>query len=189
MCRRASLDLPPSPGSAGQARRFLAATCQQWELPELRDDLLLAVSEVVTNAVLHARTPLSVHAAVRGPEVEVGVRDTDPRPPVVRAPRVDLVRDLDALPQFDDVEPRHPRLAVGEAGSVTAGRGLHLLEALADSWGVTPGADGRGKEVWFRLATPTGWPYAGQCTCPDTAAAGAAEVGELVTHIPGPWDR
>lgn len=187
MCRRASLDLPPYPSSAGQARRFLSATCTSWELPELRDDLLLAVSEMVTNAVLHARTPLSVHAAVTARVVEVAVRDTDPSPPTIRAERIDLVGDLDALPTTDDGEPRHPRMSVGAAGSVTAGRGLHLLAAVTDTWGVTPSADGAGKRVWFQVATPAGWPYADDCTCPGTVS-GLTAGDSGVRHLPGPWD-
>ncbi len=188
MCRRTSLDLPASPVSASQARSFLSATVARWGLPELRDDLMLAVSEVVTNAVLHARTPMSVHAAVTGGIVEVGVSDTDPRPPVVRAPREDLVGDLDMMRGFDDTDPRDPTMSVGDAGSVAAGRGLHLLEAVADQWGVTQTRDEVGKEVWFSVALPAGWPYAELCSCEDQPPTQLTAGGRPVRHTPGPWD-
>ena len=192
MCRSDAVDLPPLPESAGTARRFLAAACRRWELDELRDDLLLAVSELVTNSIIHARTPVVVNVAVAGGVVEVGVRDHDPRPPVVRAERPDLISDLDTLserlPSFHDDDPRHPQLWVGDAGSVAAGRGLHLLSGVSDEWGVaTFDADAPGKEVWFTHRVPASWPYTEQCPCapgaPKTTASGRA-----LQLVAGPWD-
>ncbi len=50
----------------------------------------------------------------------------------------------------DPLDDRHARLEVGPAGAIGAGRGLLLVEALADEWGVQLAADG--KSVWFRLS-------------------------------------
>lgn len=191
MCRQTALDLPPVPASAGAARRFIAEMCERWELPELRDDLLLAVSELVTNSILHARTPISVTVTVAGGIAEVGVRDHDPTPPVLRPPRADLVTDLDTLshrlPSFEDPYPRHPALVVGAAGSVASGRGLHLLDAVADSWGVASiTGDQSGKEVWFAIAIPLGWPHAHACHCSETTATTAS--GRRIAHVAGRWD-
>lgn len=194
MCRRKSVDLPSTPASASKARDFLGEICARWELPELRDDLKLAVSELVTNSILHARTPISMNVSVGSGHVEVGVRDHDPRPPTVRAARTDLISDLDTLSlrlpaPADDADPRHPSMQVGEAGSVAAGRGLHLLEAVTDEWGVIPfnGAN-PGKEVWFLLGIPPGWPHGPSCMCHRGSDFKTAS-GRPVAHIAGPWDE
>lgn len=193
MCRSDAVELPPLPESARTARRFLAAACRRWELDELKDDLLLAVSELVTNSIIHARTPVVVNVAVATGIVEVGVRDHDPRPPVVRAERPDLISDLDTLserlPSFVDDDPRHPHLWVGDAGSVAAGRGLHLLSGVSDDWGVSEHTgEYPGKEVWFTHAVPPGWPYTSHCPCAPGATLSTAS-GRPLEPAPGPWDR
>ncbi len=191
MCRRESLDLPPRPESAAEARRFLADACRRWELDDLADDLLLAISELVTNSVVHARTPIVVTASVASGVVEVGVQDHDSRPPQLRAERTDLLRDLDALseqlPSFDEQDPRHRSLWVGD-GSVTAGRGLYLLSEVSDAWGVAAvDGDERGKEVWFTHAVPGTWPHTSRCECGPASPMRTAS-GRNVTPMPGEWD-
>jgi hypothetical protein len=193
VCRNDAIDLPPLPESARLARRFLADACRRWALNELRDDLLLAVSELVTNSIIHARTPVAVNVRVTTGMVEVGVRDHDPRPPVVRAQRPDLISDLDTLserlPSFQDDDPRHPHLWVGDAGSVAAGRGLHLLSGVSDDWGVaTHDGPDPGKEVWFTHAVPPSWPYRQECPC-VTGAPLTTASGRPLQPVPGPWDR
>ncbi len=84
--------------------------------------VLLVVSELATNAVLHARTPFVVRMSGDGGSVRVAVFDTsDGRP-----------------------EPGSP-----DPAAVT-GRGLGIVDALASAWGVEP-AEG-GKWVWAELA-------------------------------------
>ncbi len=97
MCRRALLGLEPTPQAAGEARRFVASTCHRWGIDAVIDELTLAVSELVTNAVLHARTQIEVELCVIGGAVTVCVIDRDPRPPVIRPVRLDLLADLDAV--------------------------------------------------------------------------------------------
>lgn len=190
MCRWKSLSLASHPESASQARRFLSTTCRRWELEDLEDDLLLAVSELVTNSVIHARTPIVVTTTVALGVVEVGVQDHDAHLPQLRAERIDLLGDLDALneqlPSFQEDDPRHPSRWIGD-GSVTTGRGLHLLSEVSDAWGVSP-ADGEdGKEVWFAHAVPETWPYTSQCQCGPTASIRTAS-GRTVLPMPGAWD-
>jgi hypothetical protein len=81
----------------------------------------LLVSELVTNSVLHARSPVDVVVAVRGTVVRVEVVDRSAHPPT----------------------RRHYS---AEAGT---GRGLVLVEELSAAWGVT--ASEGGKSVWFEL--------------------------------------
>lgn len=85
------------------------------------DDLLLCVSEVVTNAVLHAHSPPRLVVSQDGVTVRVEVVDADERPPVL-------------------VEP---------GPLATSGRGLRILDQLAARWGSHP--TGEGKAVWFEF--------------------------------------
>jgi anti-anti-sigma factor len=87
-----------------------------------RDELLLCISEVVTNAVLHAGTPKHLSIREDGPNLLVEVADGDPRMPVKRP--------------HDLTSP--------------TGRGLHFLDDLTVRWGCRPTEDG--KVVWFEFA-------------------------------------
>lgn len=194
MCRRATVDLDPLPQAAASARQFLDEVCRRWELDGLRDGLLLAVSELVTNSVVHARTPIAVTVSVATGVVEVDVHDHDSHPPTPRTLRANLLADLDSLgnvdPSFDRSDSRHPSTRVGGSGSVLGGRGLHLLAAISDSWGVSMHQTGRqaGKQVWFTLAVPADWAYTSSCQCrPNDPFRTASGTG--VRHRPGQWDR
>ncbi len=90
------------------------------------DDLLLCVSEVVTNAVLHARTPSTMTVRIDRELVRVEVADLDP-----------------TLPTRRDHDVHAP-----------TGRGLRLLEELASAWGAHVAA--HGKVVWFELDLSSG---------------------------------
>ncbi|HWA66641.1 MAG TPA: ATP-binding protein [Mycobacteriales bacterium] len=81
----------------------------------------LLASELVTNAVVHGRGPVSVVMEYDGGALAVTVTDEEPASPVLADP------------------------GTGDLG----GRGLRLVELLASDWGVNP--DQPGKGVWFRL--------------------------------------
>ena len=186
MCRRALLGLEPTPQAAGEARRFVASTCHRWGIDAVRHELTLTVSELVTNAVLHARTQIEVELCVIGGAVTVCVIDRDPRPPVIRPVRLDLLADLDAvgdlgLPTTPDLDDRHPATYVGSSGSIAGGRGLLIVDALADEWGVADRTDG--KEVW--LTVPVQWEHEHECVCDKHRFA---RPGHGCVHIAGPWD-
>ena len=121
-------ELPGEPADAGDARRLVTRTLREWRLDHLQDTAALLVSEVVTNAVLHARTRLALELERRGSTVRVTVSDRSER-----------------LPQ--------PRRADPEAGT---GRGLGLVASLATAWGTAPGAEPWRKDVWFELPTDPG---------------------------------
>ena len=186
MCRRALLGLEPTPQAAGEARRFVARTCNRWGISEVVEELTLAVSELVTNAVLYARTPIDVELCVSDHTLVLCVGDRDVRPPVLRPVRLDLLADLDAVPSPSvpsDVDERHPIMSVGASGSVAGGRGLLIVDALADEWGVSDRAEG--KEVW--LTMPVDWSHAEPCACAGHTAS--ARPGHGCRHIDGPWDE
>ena len=114
--------LPPEPASASAARRFAKDVLQELRESDLADVVALLVSELVTNAVLHAGSPVQLAVRRRGQNVRIEVADESPVAPGVR--------------DYDD--------------DATTGRGLGLLEMLAESWGVDAG-DAGGKVVWFEV--------------------------------------
>jgi serine phosphatase RsbU (regulator of sigma subunit)/GAF domain-containing protein/anti-sigma regulatory factor (Ser/Thr protein kinase) len=116
------LVLLPVPASVGQARRAARAALRAWGTPEdLEGDALVVVSELVTNAVLHARSDITLRLSLRGSHLRVEVGDADP-----------------SLPELRPYGP--------EAGT---GRGLALVAAATDRWGAEPAAEG--KVVWAEL--------------------------------------
>jgi two-component sensor histidine kinase len=115
------LHLDPVPRLVADARRFVLQHAP--DLPdETRDALVLLTSELVTNAVLHARTPLELGITVADESVLVTVHDLDL-----------------ALPE-----------QVPYAGR-EGGWGLGLVEALAEESELRTDPDG-GKTAWFRLS-------------------------------------
>ena len=122
----ASLDVragfPADPTSAWKARRFLAETLRGWQCEHLVDVATLLVSELVANAILHAGTTLEVAARITPDRVRIEVYDDNPRLPV----------------------RKHYSTLSG------TGRGLLLVEKLAEDWGWE--AASPGKRVWFELA-------------------------------------
>ncbi|MEV7794391.1 SpoIIE family protein phosphatase [Streptomyces sp. NPDC087512] len=119
----ASRVLPPEPRSAASARRFVGAALEG-AAPGLADTARFLTGELVTNAVLHARTEVEVGVAVHAGRVRVRVGDRRP----------------DRMPA--------PRPSPPYAGT---GRGLALVERLASRYGAEAG-DGY-KSVWFELWT------------------------------------
>ncbi len=111
--------------AVGQARRFAAEALEGWERPDLVDTVALLVSEVVTNVVLHAGTPGELVIELADDAVRVEVRDGTGR-----------------LPQRKDY-----------GDDASTGRGLALVELLADAWGAEPTE--AGKRVWFQLRAPS----------------------------------
>jgi PAS domain S-box-containing protein len=116
--------LPPQPSSVGEARRLV----RELLADAARDDLVetgsLLVSELVTNALLHAGTPIDVAATVDDTGLRVEVSDGSAHLPTRRR----------------------------YATTAGTGRGMLMLEEMVDDWGVN--RHDRGKTVWFRLADP-----------------------------------
>ena len=129
---RSQWQLPPTARSVPEARRHIAVTLQGWGLDTLVDTARLLTSELVTNAVLHARTDMTLTVETEGDGVRVSVTDASPISPAMR---------------------RH-------SDTATTGRGLRLLDELADSWTVSDTAGGKtvsfslsgGTDPWHRAA-------------------------------------
>lgn len=185
MCRQRVTTFDPSPRAAGGARAAVGQACDAWGIAPT-EDLLVIASELVTNAVLHARTAIDLQVCVAAGVIEVAVGDSDTGRPTVRPDRSDLLADLDRVPvQALDIDDRHPDLRVGAAGSVAAGRGLLLVASLAHRWGVVA-RPGGGKDVWAQVEQPTGWPHRADCRCAGVASHSPGGLG--VRHIAGAWD-
>jgi anti-sigma regulatory factor (Ser/Thr protein kinase) len=120
---------PPEPSSSREARRRVSTALESRQLEDVATTVALVVSELATNAVLHARTAFEVRVDVRDRYVRVEVHDGTGRRPVRK--------------YFSD--------------TAASGRGLRLIEELCDAWGVEPDSDGSGKTVWaeVNLAGPT----------------------------------
>jgi anti-anti-sigma regulatory factor/anti-sigma regulatory factor (Ser/Thr protein kinase) len=124
---RDELVLAPIPTAAAAARVFVRDVLGYWQLalPDstLVNRAVLLASELVSNAVLHARTELRLRVELRGELLHLAVHDGSPR----------LLR----LVNIPDPEAE-------------GGRGLWLVEQLARAWGVNRHPDG-GKVVWCTL--------------------------------------
>ncbi|MEU3978378.1 ATP-binding protein [Streptomyces bacillaris] len=133
------LYLPPVPASVGAARRWAAPLLP----PDVRDEVVLVLSELLTNAVTHATAPppsSSAGAAEGGEDIEVEVV-------------VDPGGGHVALAVTDPSDqPLPPAPATVPAGA-DHGRGLLLLDALAQDHGWSPRAKG-GKCVWALFRRP-----------------------------------
>jgi hypothetical protein len=115
------LELAPVPASVGEARRFTIDTLTGWHRDDIAITAALLVTELVTNAVLHARTAVHLRLERRDESIRVEVRDGSSARPAIR----------------------HHSL------ESTTGRGLALVARLARSWGVD--VAGAGKTVWVDI--------------------------------------
>jgi anti-sigma regulatory factor (Ser/Thr protein kinase) len=121
---------PCTPASAGKARKFVRSRLAAAGLAELSDVAELLVSELVSNAILHAGTDLEVVVRVMPDRVSVEVHDLG----------------------SGSATRRHYSATSG------TGRGLVLVDELAREWGTVVTATG--KFVWFELAIPNGAEHA-----------------------------
>lgn len=113
--------------SAGEARAMVRRTLAGWCDEELLDDIALCVSELVTNAVVHARSEPRILVHVRPSVIHVEISD-----------------DSDVMPVVKNADPHD-----------TSGRGMAILGGLSDRWG-SRRRSGAGKTVWFDITRDAG---------------------------------
>jgi len=119
----AARSFPPAPESPAAARRFLSDTMRTWGYSAAdTQDAVLALSELATNAVVHAGTGFVVRVQSDGVHLRLEVQDGSLQQPRERA----------------------------QPHGAPSGRGLHVVARLAKDWGVNNAVDG--KSVWAELA-------------------------------------
>ncbi|MEK8173200.1 ATP-binding protein [Streptomyces sp. M19] len=114
--------------SVAEARRRVVSLLRSWgACDDLRDNAELVVSELITNAVRHTSTErIGCHVRFVTARLRLEVTDHGSARTEPRARSVDSEQE--------------------------GGRGLMLVDALAETWGVKPGLGGRGRVVWASLA-------------------------------------
>ncbi|MFB6618874.1 ATP-binding protein [Streptomyces sp. NPDC085524] len=118
------LEVGPDPAEVGRARRWARSRLAGSDIGDdepLAETLILLISELVTNAVVHTGCPAVLRMLFRGPGVRVEVADASDRAPSRRQ----------------------------AAGDDTNGRGLELVDGLADRWGWQ--REGAGKRIWCEV--------------------------------------
>lgn len=113
------------PGAVAAVRAEVRNAVSDWGGADAGETTALLVSETVTNAIRHADEPLHVRLVLEPTRLRVETADGAPNRPLVRP--IDPARE--------------------------GGRGMHLVESLADRWGTTPHPNG--KVVWFELDRTT----------------------------------
>ena len=119
-----TMDLPADALSASRARDFVGGHLNEHVLSHLAGDARLAVSELATNALVHAQTPFTVILEALGPSVVVTVKDGS---------------------------TSTPRLVDAEAAEID-GRGILIVQTVSHGWGVLLDGEG-GKSVWAWFET------------------------------------
>ncbi len=123
--------LPGTPHSAPRARELLRIQLTDWKIDgEVAETAELLLSELVTNSIRHARTP---------PGREIGLR----------------FATYDGRLRVEVADASDRRLRPREAAPEDErGRGLALVQALAERWGCCPRLHGIGKATWAELSLP-----------------------------------
>ncbi|MET7569138.1 ATP-binding protein [Streptomyces sp. NPDC005492] len=126
--RHCTVELQALPSRIGQVRRIVSAQLRYWHLDSLIDRAALGVTELLSNVHRHAQPDktCTVEIELLLDQLMVSVHDHDPRLPVVG--------------DIDEVSP-----------TATCGRGLAMVAAVSESWGVRPDGES-GKVVWFTLS-------------------------------------
>ena len=119
---KAAGQLPAELRSASEARSLVRRTLEGWCDDDMLDDIALCVSELVTNAVVHAHSEPRVLVHVRPTVIHVEISD-----------------DSDVMPVVREAELHD-----------TSGRGMAILGGLSDRWGYRRRSGG-GKTVWFDI--------------------------------------
>lgn len=152
------------PAEVAGLRRVMRLHLRLWGLSDVADAAELCVSELVANVIRHVGegTPSTLEVGMNGTHLRIALRDPDTRvlPTLVHAESVD-----------------------------ESGRGMELLDAVSDRWGVILGAES--KLVWCDLATPLASadghvadPRVAKSSACLALYAGHAEVGTFNARSP-----
>ncbi|MFC4532371.1 ATP-binding protein [Sphaerisporangium dianthi] len=128
--RAAYWDIPRDPTVLADVRKMIRLTLSTWRLAgagdDLTDDVVLASAEVLSNAVVHGLPPIWFRLQMS---------------------------DETLLAEITDHGAGRPEPRTG-SDDAEHGRGMTIVEALSDEWGVLPAPEGVAKTVWFRKKCP-----------------------------------
>ncbi len=123
------LELPAHRSSVGIARHRLTEHLDAWSVPgQALDDAALLLSELATNAVVHTASTRILCGVALSADGRLRIEVHDDHGVCCEAPEA---------PDLDE----------------ESGRGLLIVQALAESWGVKPSSTTEGKVVWATLRT------------------------------------
>lgn len=125
------VELESDPAMVSVAREFVRDRLAAWEATEHTDEAALVASELVTNAILHARTAFTLKVEAR----------ESPPPTGTSSVRIEV---YDQNPRLPTVSPM--------STEATSGRGLALVAEIATAWGMENRPDG--KVVWAEIGSP-----------------------------------
>jgi len=146
-----------SEDAVGAARRFVAESIP--DVPnDTRESVSLMVSELATNALLHAASGFEVSVDRTDHSVVVSVGD----------------RDEEGVPRLQAPESNEPH-----------GRGLRVVDALSEEWGVST-AGNEGKSVWFRIRLQPPISHSSTSGDPDAASFELIGQGDSTPISDGP---
>ncbi|RCG32464.1 ATP-binding protein [Sphaerisporangium album] len=124
--REARWELPADPSVTAKCRALVRETLDEWDLRDLTDDMVVVVTELLGNALIHGAPPIHLTLRLDSGTLAGSVADHGPGRPRLLAAGTDLEH----------------------------GRGLRIVAALTDGWGVEPLPGGVGKAIWFARAEP-----------------------------------
>lgn len=125
--REACWDLPADPEAVGKARGLVREALAAWDMSSVEENVTMVVSELVSNAILHGKAPITLALYRYG-----------------RVVRGEVTDHSAMWPNPVPVGPEEEH-----------GRGLAIVAAYTDRWGVVPASEGKpadGKTVWFVCA-------------------------------------
>jgi hypothetical protein len=177
MCRAASTIFQPDRTSPRRGRTWALRVLLRWGLAEpAGDDTAFLASDLISNAIAHTGTPVTLTLTVARGSIEVAVADT--------------------APLWMSGIPRQAAVMVDPPAG-QSGRDSMSLGFLDDDCAVSPrGVGGQpvaqqpiAKQIWFRRSVPAGWAFTDGCPCD---AAGPVDQplasGRDAIAVSGPWD-
>jgi anti-sigma regulatory factor (Ser/Thr protein kinase) len=119
--REARWELPADPSVTAKCRALVREALTEWNLNDLTDDVVVVVTELLGNALIHGGPPIHLALSAGQSTLTGAVTDGGAGWPRLRVAGMDLEH----------------------------GRGLRIVTALTDRWGVEPVPGGAGKTIWF----------------------------------------
>ena len=167
---RPALSLGSGPRGVRDARRWVNGVCEDIGRQDVLECASLGVSELVTNALLHADPPIQVQVRGTADHPRIEVRDGSTRAPLIAG----------AVPSFDDLNPTQLPEDLDDL-LMTFGRGLDMVARASEAWGAD--IDSEGKVLWFEPAAALAEAGGATGVLTDLTVASAEETTGAAVEI------